>query len=629
MGAGINTKDDPLNLSENEIALLKTLGDSVVETSGGKQHLLARIAEKAEWERNDPKAKREEADDPVGAGEYRAALASKLDWLSEAGWKTDDCDLMFPEDEHFREDYCTAETRLIAAGWCYLEDGDLLFGTHRMWEWYLEGLRIIEVKDDSETGHDSGPEPKRYGILPSLLPEEYEALKASISERGVDVPIVVDQNGDIIDGFHRRRACDELGIFCPREVRHFDTEADKLELILRLNCRRRQLNRKQRRSVIEAYLVRDPEIADNLLAEIIGGVSKNTVGAVRSELEATCQIDKFEKLRGKDGKRRPVKYKKIMANTPKETEAALRVIDKLPENCAGKTIDIITAQRRARRSQNSQQREEQRNAILPNSGDNIRLYHCPFQELESVAEIESESVQLICTDIPYDKSFLSEVGELGQFAQRLLCKGGHLVTYSGQYWLPDVINLLGQSLTYRWTKASIWDAAANTIQVGKSRVISKWKPVLVFSKGECTHNRQWHDISHVIAKEKHWHPWQQPLAEVESLIDDFSRPGDLVIDPCGGGFTTAVACSNQTRRFIGCDIEAKNVIAGQERLRFNRELYIHLTDAVDLKRCLTDGVVLREWASWEGVSEELASHVFRDMPDEVRRLLNNVLPPAA
>ncbi len=181
-----------------------------------------------------------------------------------------------------------------------------------------------------------------------------------IAERGPQVPIIVDQGGNIIDGFHRNRACDELGIFCPREVRHFETEAEKFELALRLNCRRRQLNRQQKRKLIAAYLKCDPKIADNFLAEIIGGISKNTVADVRGELEATCQIDKLETLRGKDGKERPSKYKTIIANTPKEAEKAIMVIGDLPENCAGNTIDITTAKRRANRNRKKQEREQRR-----------------------------------------------------------------------------------------------------------------------------------------------------------------------------------------------------------------------------------------------------------------------------
>lgn len=472
-----------------------------------------------------------------------------------------------------------------------------------------------------------------YQFLPPLLPDEFEALKTSIAERGVDVPIIVDQQDSTIDGYHRERACDELGIFCPREVRHFDNEADKLELILRLNCRRRQLNRKQKRSVIEAYLLRDPQIADNFLAEIIGGISKNTVAAVRGELEGTCQIDKFDVLRGRDGKQRPVQYKKIVANTAKEVDAAMKAIGDLPDNCAGKTLDVISAKRRARRAKGEIQRGGQRKAALSDIAD-IRLHHCRFQELDSVAEIAPESVQLVCTDIPYGKEFLPQVEELGQFARQVLVDGGLLVTYSGQYWLPSVINLLGRSLTYRWTRATFWDGDATTVHIGgqvnlQARVLSKWKPIVVMSKGDMTGRRQWHDVNHVVSKEKYWHPWQQPLPEVTRLIEDFSLPGDQVIDPCGGGFTTAIACLHTNRRFIGCDVEEKNVAAGQERLRLNKELYIHLTDADDLARPLTDGKVFDDWKRWEGVSDELAGHILRDQPDEVRRLLDNGLPPAA
>ena len=90
----------------------------------------------------------------------------------------------------------------------------------------------------------------KYHILPDLLPEEYESLRASVADRGVDIPIIVDEKGSTIDGFHREKACDELGVFCPREVREFTSEAEKYELILRANCRRRQLSRKQKEKLI-------------------------------------------------------------------------------------------------------------------------------------------------------------------------------------------------------------------------------------------------------------------------------------------------------------------------------------------------------------------------------------------
>jgi site-specific DNA-methyltransferase (adenine-specific) len=53
---------------------------------------------------------------------------------------------------------------------------------------------------------------------------------------------------------------------------------------------------------------------------------------------------------------------------------------------------------------------------------------------------------------------------------------------------------------------------------------------------------------------------------MEMLVRYFSEPGDLVVDTCGGGFTTAVACRNLGRRCISCDIDEGCVIRGQDRL---------------------------------------------------------------
>jgi hypothetical protein len=115
----------------------------------------------------------------------------------------------------------------------------------------------------------------KYRILPPLRPERYQALKNEIALNGVETPIIVDQHGNIIEGWHRWLACQELGIFCPTEVRYFTSEAEKFRLILSVNCNRRQMNRAQKRELIASYLKVVPDTSDNWLAETIGGVSKN------------------------------------------------------------------------------------------------------------------------------------------------------------------------------------------------------------------------------------------------------------------------------------------------------------------------------------------------------------------
>lgn len=51
------------------------------------------------------------------------------------------------------------------------------------------------------------------------------------------------------------------------------------------------------------------------------------------------------------------------------------------------------------------------------------------------------------------------------------------------------------------------------------------------------------------------HPTQKPLALVRRVLRAATRPGDLVLDPFMGTGTTAVACAEMGRRFVGCEVE--------------------------------------------------------------------------
>jgi len=47
------------------------------------------------------------------------------------------------------------------------------------------------------------------------------------------------------------------------------------------------------------------------------------------------------------------------------------------------------------------------------------------------------------------------------------------------------------------------------------------------------------------------HPTQKPVALFEYLVRTYTNPGELVLDSCIGSGTTAIACLNSGRRFIG------------------------------------------------------------------------------
>lgn len=80
-------------------------------------------------------------------------------------------------------------------------------------------------------------------LLPPLSDEEYAALKADITKRGRNlVPIVKDADtGETVDGFHRERICQELGIEAVVVKWKFKDEGERHEIALLLNLLRRQL----------------------------------------------------------------------------------------------------------------------------------------------------------------------------------------------------------------------------------------------------------------------------------------------------------------------------------------------------------------------------------------------------
>jgi hypothetical protein len=84
-------------------------------------------------------------------------------------------------------------------------------------------------------------------LVPELSPEEYESLKQSIKEEnGLYVPIIINQNGIILDGHHRYKACQELGIEPKTLVKGFKDKLAEELFVIDCNLIRMQLNNFQK-----------------------------------------------------------------------------------------------------------------------------------------------------------------------------------------------------------------------------------------------------------------------------------------------------------------------------------------------------------------------------------------------
>lgn len=62
------------------------------------------------------------------------------------------------------------------------------------------------------------------------------------------------------------------------------------------------------------------------------------------------------------------------------------------------------------------------------------------------------------------------------------------------------------------------------------------------------------------------HPTQKPVRLLERLLALTTQPGDVVLDPFIGSCSTAIACVNTNRKYIGFEIDKEYYDAGMNRL---------------------------------------------------------------
>ena len=183
------------------------------------------------------------------------------------------------------------------------------------------------------------------------------------------------------------------------------------------------------------------------------------------------------------------------------------------------------------------------------------------------AKIEDASIDAIITDPPYPREFIPLFGDLSQFAARVLKPGGSLVVMSGQSYLPEVIRLLAEHMTYRWCCAYL-TPGGQAVQLWDRTVNTFWKPLFWFTNGDPGEERWIGDVcrSAVNDNDKRFHGWGQSESGMGDVVERFTKPEELILDPFLGGGTTAITALRMGRRFIGIDVDGSHVKTSQERI---------------------------------------------------------------
>jgi ParB-like chromosome segregation protein Spo0J len=354
-----------------------------------------------------------------------------------------------------------------------------------------------------------------FQLFPMLDGATEAALRASIERFGVLVPVMVDQYGRIIDGHHRSRIADELGVRYQPVVHRVEDDEHAAAIAAEVNLHRRHLDVAQRRAVVLALAEQGHSqvaIADALK------VSRDTVQRDLASADVGTLPD-LVTLR--DGRTYPRTLRPL---TPHEHRTETRRAE-----LAAQRLDYDEAP--------EYQTEVRR-------GD--------FRDV--FADLANNSVDLILTDPPYGRLAVPLYTDLAQFAARVLKPGGSLIAYAGQSTLHDVIPNMAEHLRYWWTICLLQGSPTPAIPgVG---VFVGWKPILWFVKGGTrVHPRMMQDvIKSERPPDQTTHRWAQSVAPIEGLIESLTDPGDLIVDPFAGTAAWGAFAQSMNRRWLGADI---------------------------------------------------------------------------
>jgi site-specific DNA-methyltransferase (adenine-specific) len=201
--------------------------------------------------------------------------------------------------------------------------------------------------------------------------------------------------------------------------------------------------------------------------------------------------------------------------------------------------------------------------------------------LETMKHISDNEINLILTDIPYNAVNRNDNGlrnlnkedadiltfDLSEFLQQLIriCSGsGYIFCGWGQIsQITDFFINNGLS-----TRLCVWKKTNPSPMNGEYIWLSGAEFAVYFKKHNATFNEHCKNCVWDFPSGKSTiHPTEKPIALFEYLVQVSSNVGDIVYDPCIGSGTTAVACKELDRNYVGSEISPEYCKIAEERIK--------------------------------------------------------------
>lgn len=390
--------------------------------------------------------------------------------------------------------------------------------------------------------------PVYESLVPPLTESEYQSLKESIKQNGIWIPIIVNKHGVILDGHHRFRACQEIGIQTKHAVREFENDLLEKKFVIECNLKRRHLNDYQKGILAKELLKIEKEEAK---------IRQGTRTDIPTSSTPLLDVENSDK------RAMAITAKKVGLESGEQLRKILKIDEQASENVKqqlreGKTT-INKEYHQIRKQEKREIRQDEIKNLQVNLPDTVTLYNQEFQS----APVPENSVSLIMTDPPYHEKYLHLYKDLAKHASKVLREGGSLMCYAGHYAIGTIINMMeAEGLSFHWPIAVIHSGPSASV-FGR-KILVGYKPMLWFVKGKYT-GEFVRDVIQSEFQGKELHEWAQSTVESDYYIKYLTIENEIVYDPFMGQGTFGISAVNQKRQFIGCEVDPEH-FANAERL---------------------------------------------------------------